>query len=249
MSADTPTVPQPGSHLSQIPTDRHLLHQAEAGSIAARQALVLRYRNAIEKYLRRLLGNVHDAEDVTNVLLVNMLQQGFAAWQPEQERFRDYLKRAVREAARACRKEARRILRVDVDVEQLMARDAGAGQPDPWVTTWRAVILHKAWKALRRYQHEHRREKNIFYTVLRLRRAQPRCHSEQLAASLTAKTGRPFTAANARKQLERARRCFADLLCQEVARTLPAARNGQLAEELAALGLMRYVRRFLPDQQ
>src|SRR5947209_5155705 len=60
---------------------------------------VFRYAPAIRRYLAALLKNPHDAEDVTQNFLVQMLQKPFRHEQVRGGRFRDYLKAILRNAA------------------------------------------------------------------------------------------------------------------------------------------------------
>jgi hypothetical protein len=82
--------------------------------------------------------------------------------------------------------------------------------------------------------------------VLRLVLDHPEDDSEALAARISDSLGHPVRADAFRKQLSRARRVFARLLVIEVTRTLDYATPEKVEEELTELGLMRYVRRFLP---
>jgi RNA polymerase sigma-70 factor (ECF subfamily) len=66
--------------------------------------------------------------------------------------------------------------------------------------------------------------------------------SPQLAEQLTARLGRPFTAAGVRQTLHRAREKFADLLLDELAHSLEYPQAEQLAQELVELGLLDYCR-------
>jgi hypothetical protein len=82
--------------------------------------------------------------------------------------------------------------------------------------------------------------------VLRLVLDHPEDDSEALAARVSESLGHPFRADAFRKQLSRARRLFARFLVIEVTRTLDYPTPERIEEELSELGLMRYVRRFLP---
>ena len=65
---------------------------------------------------------------------------------------------------------------------------------------------------------------------------------QQLAAQVGAQLGKPLTGEGWRQLLHRARRRFAELLVDEVARSLETAEPEQIAEELIDLGLMSYCR-------
>src|SRR5262245_27390195 len=57
------------------------------------------YGPAIRRYLEALLKNTHDAEEVAQDFLLRVHEQGLGRASPERGRFRDYLKKAVRNAA------------------------------------------------------------------------------------------------------------------------------------------------------
>jgi hypothetical protein len=78
--------------------------------------------------------------------------------------------------------------------------------------------------------------------VLRCKTAQPNLHATELAQQVSGQLGRPITAEAMRQLLHRARRRFAELLVEEVERTLDTTEPGQVAEELIDLGLMCYCR-------
>jgi len=94
--------------------------------------------------------------------------------------------------------------------------------------------------------HEGAAPGNRFYTVLRLSLDHPAEDSAALAARVTALMGRPFRADAFRKQLSRARRLFAELLVREVVQTLEEPTPEQIEAELIDVGLMPFVRPFLP---
>jgi DNA-directed RNA polymerase specialized sigma24 family protein len=222
----------PDSRFDMISTHLHLLH--------CPHELVLRYRKAIRQYLGALLRDEHDADDVAQMVVQDMLRGKFGQWDPGKGRFRDYLKKAVRHAGLAhLRQKQRRAGPPPATAA------CSQGTPDAvWIVSWRAAILDDALEALRAYERRHR--DNVFYTVLRLRADHPRDRSEQLAARLAETTGRPFTAANARKQLERARGLLARLLVQAVKRLVPHPTPEEVQEELIDLGLIDYVGGHLP---
>jgi hypothetical protein len=113
-----------------------------------------------------------------------------------------------------------------------------------WTAEWRACLLDRAWRRLEAYQGA--RPGNVYYTVLRQLVGHPDEDSKALAAQVAAITGRPLEADAFRQQVRRARRRLARLLVVEVAQTLDQPTSAQIEEELADLGLMEYVRDFLP---
>src|SRR5690606_28964662 len=98
MSGFTPDPPPP-SHLDAISTRWSVLHQAhhEPAPIAgrARAALAERYGPAIFAYVRAIVRDEHDAEDLAQEIIVRILCGKFSGADPGRGRFRDFLKVAV----------------------------------------------------------------------------------------------------------------------------------------------------------
>jgi hypothetical protein len=107
------------------------------------------------------------------------------------------------------------------------------------LTSWRDELLARTWRALAEAD-----EKNghSFYAVLRFRADHPGLRSHEIADQLGRELGKPLTAANVRKTLERARDRFADLLLDEVAHSLADPTPEQLEEELIDLHLLDHCR-------
>lgn len=196
----------------------------------------MRYAPAIERYLHALLRDPHDAEEVLQDFLVRGLERGFVGTGPLRGRFRDYLKAAVRNAAVDRLRLRRPPEQGDFDLGELPAHDADSS----WLEEWRQCVLGRVWDAL--LAHQKRSPGNLFHTVLRLTVDHPDEDSAPLAERASTEAGRPVAPAAFRKQLSRARRQFAELLVAEVRRTLPNPSEERVAEELADLGLLSYVR-------
>jgi hypothetical protein len=228
---------EPKENLDEISTDWDLIHDSGR--------FVRRYQPAIEQYLRALVKNRHDAEDILHDFLLRVLKHGFVRVQREGGRFRDYLKIAVRNAA--LNHLQRKVKPKQGATKPLLVPPADLPQPgtdQEWTAYWRQALLERVWKALQ--HHESRTSGNLACTVLRLVLDHPEDDSETLAARVSASLGHPFRADAFRKQLSRARRLFARLLVIEVTRTLDSPTPEKVEEELSELGLLCYVRRFLP---
>jgi RNA polymerase sigma-70 factor (ECF subfamily) len=207
---------------------------------------VLRYAPAIQKYLEALIRDPHDAEEVAQEFLLTGLQRGFLRTDDLRGRFRDYLKTGVRNAARMHFRRQKSVRPGGPDPAHLPEPDdAGARAEAEWVAGWRCCVLDRAWQALE--HHQNASPGNLAFTVLRLAAAHPDEDSTTLAARAGALAGRPLRADAFRKQLSRARRLFAELVTAEVARTLDEATPARVDEELSDLGLLAYVRPFLPS--
>ncbi len=205
----------------------------------------LRYGPAIRKYAAALTRDPHDADEVSQEFLVRVLERGFANADPARGRFRDYLKAAVRNAARTFLQRKRPRAQVDADVSEVAAGEESPSPSDQeWIGEWRQCLLDAAWRALEK--QEHTSPGNFGYTVLRLSQAHPDEDSAALAARLATKGGSAMRPDAFRKQLSRARRAFAEHLAREVARTLEDAARERIEEELIEVGLFPFVRGFLP---
>src|SRR5262249_42902178 len=87
----------------------------------------------------------------------------------------------------------------------------------------------------------------IAYTALKLTVDRPDESSAQLAERAAALAGRAVSVDVFRKQLSRARRRFAQMLVDEVRQTLENGGSEEIVDELCDLGLMEYVRDYLPE--
>src|SRR5262249_38955771 len=141
---------------------------ASAG--AARNALVLRYRKAIRRYLGGLLKDDAAADEGAQDVLVQLLEGAFAGASPAPRPFPDYLRTAVRNAALQYLRQRER--RAGVDPEQISEADLAGGAPDDgWLAEWQRTLLETAQSALVEYQEAH--PGNIYATVLDLVRKHP----------------------------------------------------------------------------
>ncbi len=237
-----------GSRLDAIATRASLLDQAHHGppdaAGPARNALVLRYRRAVRGYLGALLQDDQLADEVAHDILVRILEGRFAGADLSRGRFRDYLKRAVRNAALSALRSAGK-LRGTADADQF-ADDlpAGAAPEQRWLDECRLSLLEGATARLAEYQRAH--PGNVYATLLRLLAERPQDDSARLAERLREATGQPYRADAVRQQVGRARRKFALFLLDEVRRSLDDPSGDAAEAELTELGLMDYVRDFLP---
>jgi RNA polymerase sigma-70 factor (ECF subfamily) len=78
--------------------------------------------------------------------------------------------------------------------------------------------------------------------VLRFRAENADVRSAEMARQLQARLGKPLTGAGVRQTLHRARERFADLLLEEVARSLETSEVDRLEQELIDLDLLTYCR-------
>ena len=243
--------PERNESLAQIATQWSLLRLAHelnstadgvAGSQAARQALLLRYSRAVRRFVGFLVKDSAAADDVAQDAMVRLMRGDFAKADAERGRFRDLLRHAIRNMVRNYWSRENRRTGVEFNEEQFAADE---DQQDEWLDEWKSVVLDTAWRAFEQYQI--RTPGSVAYSVLRLRADNLDDDSEQLSARVSKTVGRPINAAATRQQLRRARLRFAQLLVEEVARGLTGPTPEAVEAELISLGLMEYVRDFLPD--
>lgn len=229
--ADSPTI------IDQIETDWSMIHEPAH--------LVMRYAPAVQRYLHALISNPDDAEEVGQDFFLLVSKHGLPRTRQDRGRFRDYLKKCVRNAAcnflrrnQACKQQA-------MDIAHLaLAEETLVGLEEEWLGEWRHCILDRVWRRLREQQRKSRG--SLAYTVLRLCVDHPNERSDVLAQKVAAQLKKPIRPEAFRQQLSRARRLFAQLLVDEVALTLNDPEPHTVEEELADLGLIQYVRSYLP---
>lgn len=225
----------PESRLDQISTRWHVVRDPAQ--------FLLRYGMAVRRYLGALLKNPDDVDEVLQDFLARGIERGFVRTEALRGRFRDYLKATVRNAALSHLRKHKPV-QGELALLELAAPDAEPGADRQWEAEWRKCVLERAWQGLE--SHERRAPGNLHHTVLRLTVEHPDEDSKGLAERASQLAGKPLRADAFRKQVSRARRLFAELLITEVGQTLDEATPEQVEEELADLGLMEYVKDFLP---
>jgi DNA-directed RNA polymerase specialized sigma24 family protein len=206
------------------------------------ERFVMRYGKAIRDYIGALIRNVHDADDVSQGLLLQVLHKGLARAAPQRGRFRDYLKAVIRNVVADWFRRRGQPIRHGIDLDTLTSRNPDAERQ--WLADWRGGLLDAAWTAL--YQHQQRNPGNWCHSVLRLAVDRPEDDSAELAARLSQRIRQPMRPDAFRKQLSRARRLFARMIVEEVRGTLAQPDPRLVEEELVELGLLSYVRPFTP---
>jgi hypothetical protein len=226
------------SRLDQISTLPEL--KAEAGrtpdprKVAAQ--LVTRYQKAIRKYLGSILrqpGADH-VNDAYNDLYLAALTSELGVL-GENERFRDFLKKAVRRAARRYQGKRPGQLCEDSVVE--------ATDDEHWVVAWRSELLRKALEDLDSFEKRMRAagHENNYATVIRLRVAHPEVKGARLAEQLS------ISHDKYRKDLSLARRKLVDFLRAEVRKAEARWTDEEVDDELYAVGLGPILQAFGQD--
>jgi RNA polymerase sigma-70 factor (ECF subfamily) len=232
---------QLASHLSRISTHWDLLlaaHQGEATIMRqAQQELLRRYCGAIYRYLLSVVRDADAAADLSQEFALRFVRGAFRNADPDQGRFRDFVKKSLYHLIMDHRRR-----------EEAHPRSLPAELPDmddrtdAWIDDefnkhWRGEILGRTWEALAAQENE---TGQLFYTVLHWRVGHPQRPAAQLAQELSIKLGKPFTEGAIRVQLHRARAKFADLLLDEVARSLQSSVTERIEQELIDLDLLTY---------
>jgi RNA polymerase sigma-70 factor (ECF subfamily) len=232
------------NRLSRLQTAWSLVFQAHQGpqgpAGAARRQLLLRYRGAVYRYLLGALRDADAADEVAQEFAVRFLEGSFRRADPGRGRFRDLVKTALRHLLiDHWRRQNRAPLQADsVAQQQIPAPPGGEEEADEaFRLQWREGLLAHAWEALAQAEAD---SGLPYHTLLHWKTEAPQVRSAELAARLGARLGKSFTDNAARKLLHKARALFAELLVEEVARSLSTSDPDELERELIDLQLLDY---------
>jgi RNA polymerase sigma-70 factor (ECF subfamily) len=241
----------PKRRLDEIESAWVLIRQAhdQLGSAAerTRNELLLRYYDAVHRYLLGMMHDATEAEELTQDFAVRFLRGDFGEADPERGRFRDFLKTALRRLVidhwRQKKKEKDKGPRpLGEDAADSVAMPEVSDSNPLFLKAWRETLLAKAWDALAQFETE---TGQSYHTLLRAKAEQPAVRSAQLAQQQSARLGKAVTEAAIRQTLHRARQRFAELLLAEVARSLQATHTEALEQELIELNLLGICRQAL----
>lgn len=231
--------------LSRITTKWTLIYQAHQGQVevvtAAQRSLMKRYCGAVYRYLLGSLRNADAAEELAQEFALRFIRGDFKRANPDRGRFRDFVKTALYHLmVDYHRRQRKQPGPLPMDSGQLPGVEADVTQADQeFVARWREELLDRSWEALAEVQAQ---TGQLYHTVLRWRAEHPQTPAAELADQLTAEHGKCFTDVGIRQILHRARTRFAELLLEEVARSLETAEPDRLEQELIDLGLLPYCR-------
>jgi RNA polymerase sigma-70 factor (ECF subfamily) len=235
----------PDPHLSQISTLWSTVEQAHGQNaqavILARQRLLNRYGGAVKRYLTGALRNVEVAEELTQEFALRFMDGKYQGADRKRGRFRNFVRGVLAHLiADHYRRQQAQPRALPLEPENVPGRDRDPADPDPlFVESWRHALLGRAWQALADLEAQ---TGQPFHTVLRLRVDQPDLRSAAMAEQLSAKLGKPVSAAGLRQTLHRARDRFAELLLDEVVQTLGTSDEEDVEQELIELDLLPYCR-------
>jgi RNA polymerase sigma-70 factor (ECF subfamily) len=223
--------------LSGITTLWTILRAAQAGQTAAaadaQQQIMLRYGGAVYRYLLAMLRDPAAADDLTQEFALGLVRGAYRQADPGRGRFRDYVKTVLFHLVSTHRARERRG-GVGVPMDHVPEPPAGSDDERDFVRAWREDLLLRTMNALAAVHPD-------LHAVLSLRSAHPKMPSHLLAAEVGRQLGRPWRPDAVRQALRRARTLFADLLLEEVARSLERPTVEQMQGELAELDLLEYV--------
>src|SRR5262245_15992744 len=189
--------------LDEIPTQWSLLNLAHRASLVtsgeARNVLVLRYARAIRNYVGALVRDQQEADELAQEVVMRLLKGQFAAASPDKGSFRRMLMVAAHNLVRSHFSRKGRQAASAVEIGEIAALPDEPELEAEGLARWKQALLELAWKALE--EHERASPGSIAFTVLRLRAERPDESSEQLAATLSAKLGKPVRPDALRQQL------------------------------------------------
>ncbi len=232
--------------LSQLATDWALVFQAHGDSpeaaASAQVDLMNRYAGAVHRYLVSALGDRDAADELDQEFAVRFLRGDFHRANPSRGRFRDFVKRSLRNLMIDYRRRsATRPRTLGDDLPEPI--DSLTGDMDfdhRFTASWRSELLSRSWDTLRRFQE---RTGQPYHTALRLRSEHPELSSAELASQLSPLLDRPLSPGALRMLLQRSRERFVGFLLDEVASTqMSPPTLEELESELAELGLLEYCR-------
>jgi DNA-directed RNA polymerase specialized sigma24 family protein len=224
--------------LSQIPTLWTLFRQAHDGpaeaATAARNRLVERYSGAAHRYLLGALRDADAAAELRQKFCLRFLAGELRRADPAQGRFRDYVKTVLRNLVNDYRREQKsKPGPLPSDWPAPPGPGAESDIEQDWSECLRQELVTRARNALAA-------KKPIEHALLLSLEQQPDLPPSRLAAELSARFNKPFSAGNLRQIKYRARARLANLIVKEVMHSLEEPTEAELAEELHALGLFSY---------
>jgi RNA polymerase sigma factor (sigma-70 family) len=230
--------------LTEIPTSWTTISSAHTPgpkSRAAMEELVGRYHDAVTHYIYVKVRDKHLADEVLQEFWTKLLTGKLAGADKSKGRFRDYLRTVLH-----------RLIIDHFRSRKLQALPPGdlldASRPDEdFDRVWREAVINRVWSRLEMYQAA--TPKNRYATVLQLRRDHPKASIDEIAEKLAEITRTSITPEAFRKNLQRARAKFIELLVQELRDTIHPTSNEDIEAEIFDLGLGHLYRRYSTPTQ
>src|SRR5262245_30952573 len=208
-------VPMSREHLTDLETswttNRNAHTPGHVGE-SAMNDLVGRHHDAVERYLRLKLRDQNLADEVFQEFWTKLLTHKLAGADKTKGRFRDYLRTVLH-----------RLIIDHFRARKLQPLPPGdlldSSRPDEdFDRVWREAVIERVWSRLETYQAS--TPKNRYATVLQLRRDYPKASIDEIAMKLGEIIRAQVTPEAFRKNLQRARAKFIELLVQELRETI-----------------------------
>src|SRR5262245_3716350 len=211
-------------------------HTPGPQSQAAMEDLVGRYHDAVTRYIYLKVRDKHMADEVLQEFWTKLLTGKLAGADRSKGRFRDYLRTVLH-----------RLIIDRFRSKKHQSLPPGdlldTSRPDEdFDRVWREAVINRVWSRLETY--EATTPKNRYATVLQLRRDYPSASIEEIAEKLSEITHTPVRPEAFRKNLQRARAKFIELLIHELRETIRSGRIEDVEAEIFDLGLGPLYRRY-----
>lgn len=208
---------------------------------SARAEILKRYSFSICQYISSIARDSDVADDLAQEFALRFIRGDYKAVDPNKGRFRDYLKSSLRNLVmdhfRKRRGNDATLSQVGQLEDKLELSQLTQMEAD-FHTHWRQELLQRAWSGLRELEQK---KNNYYFTVLHFRAEHTDWGSFEIAQTLSEQIDPNVSAEWVRQKLHRARRKFAELLIAEVRASMPDANGDDIEEELAELGLKKYL--------
>lgn len=247
-------------------TDWSMIHEAsgdaeDAAAIDALENLARRYWPAVYAYIRSTGRDIHEASDLTQGFVCDVIiaRKLFAAADPERGRFRSLLHASLRnylvERQRhenAAKRKPQIISSVVIDPDQLASMDSGIMQsPDEaFALQWSATLVRRVLEQVRQSCFDDAMEAHWMVFEARVARpmllGEPAARYSDLVNRLDLED-----ASQAANMMVTVKRRFARALYAEVSRTVrdPEEAGAELDELLQKLGTMKHMSALLAAPQ
>src|SRR6202453_2515720 len=225
--------------LTEIPTSWTTIssaHTAGPQAQAAMEDLVGQYHDAVTRFIHLKVRDRHLADEVLQEFWTKLLTGKLAGADKSKGRFRDYLRTVLH-----------RLIIDHFRTRKLQPLPPGdlldSSRPDEdFDRVWRETVISRVWSRLETYQAS--TPKNRYATVLQLRRDFPKASIDEIAEKLGKIPAPPNPPAPFRKNLQRARAKFIELLVQELRETIHPTSTEDVEAEIFDLGLGHLYRRY-----
>lgn len=230
----------PEERLTEIQTNWTTIASAHGSGPRSQEAmgeLVGRYHDAVTRYIHLKVRDRHLADEVLQEFWTKLLTGKLAGADKTKGRFRDYLRTVLH-----------RLVIDHFRTRKLQPLPPGDLLDDSSSTdadfdrVWREAVLKRVWSRLETYQAT--TPKNRYATVLQLRRDHPKAPIDEIAGKLSAQVGARVSPEAFRKNLQRARAKFIELLVLELKETIHPTDDADVEAEIHDLGLGHLYKRY-----